>query len=95
MKIYGDFLFIKTKTTPKRKPRGCPTGQGLPVAKALGDEDIPSYLPSFPSDDVAAQSPTNEVRIGPMTRARAKLLGQQVNSFLSDIHDYENFILPK
>ena len=30
-----------------------------------------------------------------MTRARAKLLGQQVNSFLSDIHDHENFILPK
>ena len=54
------------------------------------DEDIPSSLPSFPNDDVAAQAPNNEVRIGPMTRARAKLLGQQLNSFLSDIHDYEN-----
>ena len=30
-----------------------------------------------------------------MTRAREKLLGQQLNSFLCDVHDYENFILPK
>ena len=54
-----------------------------------GDEAIPSTLPSFPKDDVAAQAPTNEVRIGPMTRARAKLLGQLVNFFLKDIYDYE------
>jgi hypothetical protein len=40
---------------------------------------------------------TNEIRIGPITRARAKLLNQQVNSFLvgSGILLNENFILPK
>ena len=61
------------------------------------DEDIPSPLPSFPDDDVAAQDKPNEVRIGPITRARAKLLEQQVNSLLieSDVCVDENFILPK
>ena len=38
---------------------------------------------------------SNEVRIGPITRARAKLLKQQVNLFLSDTLIDENFILPK
>ena len=38
---------------------------------------------------------SNEVRIGPMTRARAKLRKQQVNLFLSDTLIDENFILPK
>jgi hypothetical protein len=39
----------------------------------------------------------NEVRIGPIKRARAKLLEQQVNSLLNDTVDIyvENFILPK
>src|SRR5664279_6185541 len=62
-----------------------------------GDEDIPSPLPSFPIDDVAAQDKPNEVRIGPMTRARAKLLEQQVNSLLVeyDVCVNKNFILPK
>ena len=69
--------------------------RSTPFEGGEDDEDIPSSLPSFPKDDVAAQAPTNEVRIGPMTRACAKLLGQQVNSFLSDVYDYENFILPK
>ena len=61
------------------------------------DGDIPSPLPSFPDDDVAAQDKSNEVRIGPITRARAKLLEQQVNSLLieSDVCVDENFILPK
>ena len=61
------------------------------------DEDIPSPLPSFPGDDVAAQDKPNEVRIGPMTRARTKLLEQQVNSLLieSDVCVDEKFILPK
>ena len=59
------------------------------------DEDIASSLPSFPKHDVAAQAPTNGVWIGPMTRTRAKLIGEQVNLFLSDVYDYENFILPK
>ena len=48
-------------------------------------------------DDVAVQEKPNEVRIGPMTRSRAKLLEQHVNSLLIeyDVCDYENFILPK
>src|SRR3954470_14374634 len=39
----------------------------------------------------------NEIRIGPITRARAKLLEQHVNSLLidSDVLLGEDFILPK
>ena len=39
----------------------------------------------------------NEIRIGPITRARAKLIEQQVNSLLidSDVLLGEDFILPK
>src|SRR3954468_17508894 len=39
----------------------------------------------------------NEIRIGPITRARAKLLEKQVNSLLidSDVLLGEDFILPK
>jgi hypothetical protein len=63
------------------------------------DEDIPSPLLFSPKDDddVAAQDKPNEIRIGPMTRARAKLLGQQVNSLFTefDILINEIFILPK
>ena len=57
------------------------------------DEDIPT--PSHEEQPVKAKS--NEVRIGPMTRARAKLLEQQVNLFLAqtDVCIDENFILPK
>ena len=62
----------------------------------VSDENIPSPLPFSSIDDVAVQDKPNEVRIGPMTRARAKLLGQQVNSLLVefDVCDNENFILP-
>ena len=50
------------------------------------DEDIPIVTPS-PIDDeelpVAVNTKSNgEIRIGPITRARAKLLEQQVNSLL-------------
>jgi hypothetical protein len=38
---------------------------------------------------------SNEVRIGPITKARVKLLKQQVNSLLSDTLIDEKFILPK
>jgi hypothetical protein len=67
----------------------------------LYDEDIPTITPS-PIDDeelpVAAKKKSNdEIRIGPITRARAKLLEQQVNSLLVEnaIYFGENFILPK
>jgi hypothetical protein len=64
------------------------------------DEDIPITQPSPPTIDdpiVADQDKSNdEIRIGPITRAHAKLLQQQVNSLLaeSDIYCNENFILP-
>ena len=47
---------------------------------------------------VAAKRTSNdEIRIGPITRARAKSLEQQVNSLLVDNVNYfdESFILPK
>ncbi|KAK1692155.1 hypothetical protein QYE76_008852 [Lolium multiflorum] len=50
-------------------------------ARKTGDEDIPTKLlpPSLQDEDNAAvKLKSNEVRIGPMTRARAKLLKQQV-----------------
>ena len=55
------------------------------------DEDIPI------TEVVAAQDKPNEIRLGPITRARAKLIEQQVNSLLveSGIFINENFILPK
>ena len=62
------------------------------------DEDIPTSLlpPSLQDkDDPAVKLKSNEVRIGPITRARAKILKQQVNLFLNDTLIDENFILPK
>ena len=61
------------------------------------DEAIPSPLPSFSIDDDADQDKPNAVRLGPITRSRAKLLEQQVNSLLTeyDVCVNENFILPK
>ncbi|KAK1649054.1 hypothetical protein QYE76_066859 [Lolium multiflorum] len=61
-------------------------------------EDIPTSLlpPSLPTEDEpTVKLKSNEVRIGPMTRARAKLLKQHVNLFLNDTLIDENFILPK
>ena len=63
--------------------------------------DIPTITPS-PIDDeelpVATKTKSNdEIRIGPITRARAKLLEKEVNSLLVEnaIYFDENFILPK
>ena len=64
-------------------------------------EDIHTLVPSPPHDDeqlVAAKKVSNdEIRIGPITRARAKLLEQQVNLILAqpDVCFDESFILPK
>jgi hypothetical protein len=66
----------------------------------LTDEDIPTLVPSSPLNDdqtiAAKKVPTNDIWIGPITRARAKLLEQQVNLFLvePDVFINENFILP-
>src|ERR1041385_6446607 len=58
------------------------------------DEDIPT---NKPSPTLHEAQPNDEIRIGPITRARAKLIEQQVNSLLidSDMLCNENFILPK
>ena len=49
------------------------------------DEDIPTITPPpITSEDApitAEKIQSNEIRIGPITRARAKLLEQQVNFF--------------
>jgi hypothetical protein len=64
------------------------------------DEDIPITPPLSPTpfdDEDVAVKKSNEIRIGPITRARTKLLEQQVNSLLiePDLLFSENFILPK
>ena len=65
------------------------------------DEDIPILTPTpVTTDDVPAatnKDKSNEIRIRLITRARAKLLEQQVNLFLNepDVLFNENFILPK
>ena len=55
------------------------------------DEDITSNSTTSPIEDAA------EIRLGPMTRSRSKLIEQQVNSLLCDYDNFidENFILPK
>jgi hypothetical protein len=39
-------------------------------------EDFPIYVQLSPNGDVAAQDKSNKIRIGPITRERAKLLQQ-------------------
>ena len=60
----------------------------MPFQEGEDDEDIPSST-------TAAQD--KEVRLGPMTRSRTKLLEQQVNSLLAEYDNINdvNFILPK
>src|ERR1041385_7407453 len=64
------------------------------------DEDIPTTntSPVHHEEQVdSTKKKDDEIRIGPITRARAKLIEQQVNSLLidSDILCNENLILPK
>ena len=60
---------------------------------AHADEDIPTDSTSPTLHDEQA----NQIRLGPITRARAKLIEQQVNLLLieSDVVLNENFILPE
>ena len=48
----------------------------MPFQGGEDDEDIPSTYTHSPIEDVAVQDKPNEVRIGPMTRSRTKLLEQ-------------------
>ena len=50
----------------------------MPFQGGEDDEDIPSVSTTSPIDDVVVQDKTNEVRLGPMTRSRTKLIEQQV-----------------
>jgi hypothetical protein len=66
------------------------------------DEDIPTLILTSPLNDdqtiSAKKVPTDDIRIGPITRARAKLLEQQVDLFLVEPDVFiinESFILPK
>ena len=75
--------------------------RGRRLLKGAGDdEDIHTLDTSSPYDDDhqgAAKKSNDEIRIGPTTRARAKLIEQQVNLLLID-SDYfinENCLLPK
>ena len=69
--------------------------------RRLCDEDIHTLDSSPPHEDdhaiAATKGSNDEIRIGPITRARAKLIEQQVNSLLieSDFVSNENSILPK
>jgi hypothetical protein len=64
------------------------------------DEGIPTSLPSS-VDDIAGrvdvQHKPDDLRTGPITRARAKLLEQQLNSLLTEYNLFTNekFILAK
>src|ERR1041385_2070087 len=75
--------------------------RGRRLLKGGGDdEDIPTTNTSPVRHEEQVDSTKkkdDEIRIGPITRARAKLIEQQVNSLLidSDILCNENFILPK
>jgi hypothetical protein len=72
----------------------------LECSEMANDEGIPTSLPSF-VDDIAGrvdvQHKPDDLHTRPITRARAKLLEQQVNSLLIEYNLFtnENFILPK
>jgi hypothetical protein len=64
------------------------------------DEGIPTSLPSSIENiagRVDVQHKLDDLCTGPITRAHAKLLEQQVNSLLTEYNLFtnENFILPK
>src|SRR3954468_15972272 len=72
--------------------------RGRRLLKGGGDdEDIPTTVtpPTYTEEPMVNNH--NEIRIGPITRARAKLIEQQVNSLLidSDVLFVQDFILPK
>ena len=71
------------------------------MSKLKADEDIHSFdpPPNHVDDHHVAtkKKPNDEIRIGPITRARAKLIEQQMNSLLVEhvVFFNESFILPK
>jgi hypothetical protein len=73
--------------------------RSMPFEGGEDDDDIPMTQPLSPApiddEDVAAKK-SNEIRIGPITRAHAKLL-EHVNSLLiePDVLFNESFIQPK
>src|SRR5215216_1902386 len=75
--------------------------RGRRLLKGGDDEDIRTITPTLMTTEdattIARKDQSNEIRIGPITRARAKLLEQQVNLLLNESGTLidENFILPK
>jgi hypothetical protein len=66
--------------------------------ESVVDEGIPTSLPSsILAGRVDVQHKPDDLCTGPITRAHAKLLEQQVNSLLTEYNLFtnENFILPK
>ena len=74
-----------------------PASRTTPFQEGEGDEGIPSSLPSSATIDQATSVEAPDLPSGPITRARAKLLKEQVNLFLAESHNVinEHFILPK
>src|SRR3954469_15393005 len=59
--------------------------RGRRLLKGGGDdEDIPTTVAPPTSNEEPMMNNPNEIRIGPITRGRAKLLEQHVNSLLID-----------
>ena len=71
--------------------------RGRRPLKGGDDEYIPTTVAPPTSNEEPMMNDPNEIRIGPITRAHAKLIEQQVNSLLigSDVLLGEDFILPK
>jgi hypothetical protein len=76
--------------------------RSMPFEEGGGEDDegIPTSLPSSIDDisgHVDVQHKPNDLCIGSITRARSKLLKQQVHSLLAEYNLFtnENFILPK
>src|SRR3954465_13026938 len=85
------FPLLQSITTPVVLRKGLPRIMDMLPSS---DEDIPTTTTTSPTlhDEQA-----NQIRLGPVTRARAKLLEQQVNLLLLESDDRlnENYILPK
>jgi hypothetical protein len=87
-----DTSFIRSQISSRNR--------ALQSKLTIHDEGIPTSLPSS-VDDIAGrvdvQHKPDDLRTGPITRARAKLLEQQVDSLLTEYNLFtnENFVLPK